>query len=274
MRLLLRSTGGLRELRRQPADAAPQFDNFAVAGDDVVWTESTDAGSTEIWSVNTRDGRPAHRLTADTGDTVFYGTQNDLVIAGGRVYWAAALKQGQDTEIRSVALTGGAVTARRESGTWALTTWPWLTDSTGGPSRMLRMRNFNTGRDVQVATSAEDAAECSPVWCRVMISGSEGLVRIDLMHPDGSARRRIAGADASAAVTDVAILDRFEILSQTIPGSDVTGVAALRVYDISTGTTVDISPAVSAAFTRAGVLWWSTGSTDTVMWHILDLRTV
>ena len=93
------------------------------------------------------------------------------------------------------------------------------------------------------------------------------------MRPDGSARRRIAGADASAAVIDVAVLDRFEILSQAGPGSDVTGVTGLRVYDISTGGTVDLSPAANSAFTRAGVLWWSTGSAEATMWHSVDLRT-
>ncbi|MFI1990848.1 hypothetical protein [Actinoplanes sp. NPDC020271] len=89
----------------------------------------------------------------------------------------------------------------------------------------------------------------------------------------GADRRRIAGADALAAVVDVAILDRFEILSRTVPGSDVTGVAALRVYDLSTGNTVGLSPAAGSASARGGMLWWSTGTAEATRWHSLDLRT-
>jgi hypothetical protein len=272
-RLLLRTTGGLRELRRLPTGTAPGFDDFVVAGDDVAWAESADEGPISIWSINLRNGRPARRLTADTGNAVFYGGQNDLVVAGGRVHWAASAADPAVTEIRSVALTGGPVTVRQERGTWGLSTWPWLTDAAGGPSSQIRLRDLSTGREVRVAMSAGDAAECSPVWCRVMVSDSRGLVRIDLMRPDGSARRRIAGAGTLAAVVDVAILDRFEILSQAVPGSDVTGVAGLRVYDISTGDTVDIAAGAGSAFARAGVLWWSTGSAEAARWHSLDLRT-
>ena len=38
--------------------------------------------------------------------------------------------------------------------------------------------------------------------------------------------------------------------------------------------TVDLHPAVTGAFTRGGVLWWSTGDQDSLVWHTLDLRTI
>ncbi len=37
------------------------------------------------------------------------------------------------------------------------------------------------------------------------------------MHPDGTARIRVAAAAVTAAITDIALADRFEILVSTIP---------------------------------------------------------
>jgi hypothetical protein len=31
---------------------------------------------------------------------------------------------------------------------------------------------------------------------------------------------------------------------------------------------------VDGAFSRAGMLWWSTSADDIVVWHTIDLRTV
>lgn len=270
-RLLLRDGDAFRELRRVPTASAPEFDDFTAAGDDVVWAESADEAPTRIWTVNLRDGRPPREVTADTGNAVFFGTQNDLVLADGRVHWAAAATTGV-TEIRSVALGGGPVQVRREKGEWALSNWPWLTDAAGGPASAVRLRNLSDGTEISVAVPGGQAAECSPTWCRVMVSDSRGLVRIDLMRPDGSERRRIAGAEVFAALGDVALLDRFEALSTTLPESELTGVAALSLYDVTSGRTVELCPAAGGAFARAGILWWSTGDATATMWHSLDLR--
>jgi hypothetical protein len=91
-------------------------------------------------------------------------------------------------------------------------------------------------------------------------------------RPDGTGRGSIAGAGDRPAVIDVAVLDRFVILSQPDPNTMLTGTAALRVYDLATGRTVTLSTAASGVYTHDGVLWWSTGETSPV-WHILDLRT-
>jgi hypothetical protein len=107
----------------------------------------------------------------------------------------------------------------------------------------------------------------------MVVAAGGDLIGIDVLHPDGSARRRVAGSGASAAIVDVAPLDRFEILSETGPTSDVTGSAPLLVYDLTTDRTVDISADVNGVFYRAGVLWWVTGDQDNTVWHTLDLRT-
>ncbi len=269
LRLVLRAASGPpRELRREPLDGNPQFDAFAAAGDDIVWAESGDRRpGTRIWTA-ARSGGPARLLTADTGNAVFSGNQYDLVLAGGRVHWAAAGGTGT-TEIRSVGLSGGGpVAVRSEPGQWSQTAWPWLIDETEN-----RLRNTATLRDVPIATTGTEQPTCSPIWCRVMVLNGDGLARVDLMHPDGSARRRIAGGNAQAAVNDVAVLDRFEILAEPGPDADLTGTAALIVYDVATERVVVVAPAVDGAFTRGGMLWWSTGDQETTTWHTIDLRT-
>jgi hypothetical protein len=274
-RLLVRNADeSVRELRRRPLAGNPEFGAFALDGDDVVWTESADGSAMQIWTAKTTGG-PARRLTADTGNAVFFGSQWDLVIAEGRVHWAAAAPEGKPvTEIRSVPLTGGPVAVREEPGTWALTAWPWLTDGGGDQAGTTRLRNMATNRDTSVQTTGPELITCAAVWCRVLVMNGDGLARIDLMHPDGTARRRVAGSTAGAAVADVAVLDRFEILSETAPDSDLTGTSGLLVHDIKTGRTIDVSPAVDGVFSRAGVLWWATGDQDSLVWHTVDLRTV
>ncbi|MEV0898452.1 hypothetical protein [Actinoplanes sp. NPDC049802] len=261
-----------RELRRLPAADEPRFEGLTVAGDEMVWTEAAGDRPVEVWAVRKEGGAP-RRLTADTGNTLFYGNQFDLVVADGRVHWAAG-EGDQTTEIRSVALSGGKVTVREEKGQWALSAWPWLTDDTGSQSGTVRMRNMTTGREVRAPVSGAEWTMCSPVWCRVMVMNGDGLARMDVMRPDGADRRRVAGPEAQAAVSDVAVLDRFEILSEPGPESDVTGVAGLVVHDLATGRTVTLAAAADLAATKDGMLWWSTGQQEAAVWHTLDLRTV
>lgn len=273
LRLVLRrGAGAVRELTRLPYAKNPVFGSFTVTGDDLLWTQSATDGDDELWTTGLRTWTPARRLTADLGNPMFFGTENDLVVAGGRVYWAAAPSGDAITEIRSVALTGGPVRVREQAGEWALSAWPWLIgdQSSGGTTRL---RDMLTGRTVAVQPGSGGLATCSPVWCRVMVTSGGKLDHVDLMHPDGSGRRRIAGGGAQAALSDVALLDRFELLSEPGPDSDLTGTSALLVYDLSTGRTILLSPGASAAFGGHGVIWWSTGDDETVMWHSLDLRT-
>ncbi|MFI5493997.1 hypothetical protein [Actinoplanes sp. NPDC051859] len=273
-RLVLRAAdGSVRELRRRPLDSLPEFGTLAVAGTDLVWTESANGEATEVWTATTTGDR-VRRLTQDTGNPVFAGSQWDVVLADGRAWWVATARDPKVTEIRSVALTGGAVTVRKEPGTWSLTAWPWLTDGGGDATGTSVLRSLTENKEQRVASTGTELTTCGPVWCRVLVLTADGLARIDAMHPDGSARRRIAGGEAGAAITDVAVLDRFEILSEARPDSDLTGTEGLLIYDLSDGRTIDVSEAVRGAFARGGVLWWSTGDQDSLLWHTVDLRTV
>jgi hypothetical protein len=249
-RLLLRSPAGLRELRRVTLADNPQFEAFTATADQLFWAESTAASpSVRLWTAPLRGG-PARLLTRDTGSAVFYGTQYDLVVAEGRLHWTAAAGAAS-TEVRSIPVGGGKVSVRTEPGQWSQSAWPWLVDD-GSTSGEPRLRNLATKRDTPVVSSGAEQLTCGPVWCRSMVMGDQTLAAIELVRPDGSDRRRIAGGAAQAAVTDVAILDRFEILAEPRPDSDVTGTSA-----------------------RGGMLWWSTSTADEdITWHTLDLRTI
>ena len=273
-RLLLRAGEGTpRELRRVPLDDNPQFEAFTTAGDQIFWAESSSAVTrVRLWTAN-RSGGPARLLTADTGNAVFYGNQYDLVVADGRVHWTAAPGDEGTTEVRSVPIAGGPVAVRSEPGQWAMSAWPWLVDD-GSSSGTPRLRNMVTARDTPIVSVGPEQLTCGPTWCRAMVIGGNAVARVDLVHPDGSGRRRIAGPAAQAAIADVAILDRFEILAEAGPETDLTGTAALVVYDIATGRTVDVAPASDGAFARGGMLWWSTSTEDEeITWHTVDLRT-
>jgi hypothetical protein len=277
LRLVLRAAdGALRELRRLPLADNPQFDGFTLAGGTLAWAETVtagDRGRTRMYVVDLRAATPARPLTADTGDVVFFGSDYDLVIARGRLHWAASGDGGRSTELRSVALTGGPIDTRTERGSWAQAAWPWLVS--GGADRIgaVQVRNRDDGRTTDVPLSGVESTVCSAVWCRVLVQGAGGLDRIDLMRPDGTDRRRIADGSAGAAVVDVAALDRFEILAVAGPDDAVVTSARLMVYDIATGRIVDVADGVDNVMCRGGVLWWSTGTDDLTMWHALDLRT-
>lgn len=277
LRLVVRGVdGSSRELRSLPLDQGPAYGSFAASDTELVWVESTSTNAAaHLWVADLRDTRsPARRLTTDTGAALLLGSQYDLIVNGGRVYWAAAPAGTGLTEIRSIPVAGGAISMRTREGLWGLSAWPWLTDGSEQTSRA-RLHNLATGRDVEVDTGkGTELLTCGPAWCRVMVVGDGGIARTDLMRHDGSARTTVADGNASAVGTDVAVLDRFELFFESRPGADRTTTSALLVHDITTERTVEVSPAVDGAFSRAGMLWWSTSEDDAVVWHTLDLRTV
>jgi hypothetical protein len=284
VRLMLRGAAGQpRELHRVAADQNPQFAGFATAGgpadDTVVWAESTadTAGhaETRIWKVNWRTAGKPTSLTADTGDAIFFNSQYDLVIAGGRVYWAAAARKEQvTTEVRSVALTGGKVAVRDVPGAYSLSAWPWLVSAGSGQAGPVDLVNLDDGRKVHVPAAQTELVTCSPAWCRVLVlSGSGGPARLDLMRSDGSDRRRMAGGQASSSTADVALLDRFEVLSQSGAGS-ATSSQEVMLYDAARMKIVLVAKAVGMVFARGGIVSWSTGDNESLVWHALDLRTL
>jgi hypothetical protein len=272
--VLLGADQKVRELRRLPVKINPSFQDVTVDGSMLVWAEQTGSGQVRIWTMNLTGGRPAHELTTDTGNAVFYRSQYDLEIANGQVHWVATAAGGI-TEVRSVALTGGPVTVRREPGAWQLSAWPWLANGVSAAIGTTLLRNLQTNQDISVRTgSARSAANCSPKWCVVMSLARSGYSNIDVMHPDGAARERIAGGDAAPGIPDVAVLDRFLPLAAVGPTSALTGNSELLVFDLAARRTIEVSPDAAKISYRAGVLWWATGNLDAYVWHSLDLRTI
>jgi hypothetical protein len=271
VRLVLRGAdASVRDLRRVRLDQRPSFQAFAVAGDVLAWAEGAKGSGTTMWAAGLRGTAPARRLTADTGAAVFYGSQYSLLIADGRLRWVA--EKGDVTEVRSMALTGGRVDVRAEPGSWVSSAWPWLVNGATDAAGTSMLRNVVTRQDVAVPRTRRATTGCSPVWCRVVSLSRDGA-RVELMRPDGSTRQRIAG-DATTVIADVVPLDRFEVLAQAGPNSDMTGNAQLIVYDMVARRTVEVSPDAGNVSYRAGVLWWSTGDQDSFLWHTVDLRTV
>lgn len=275
LRLVVRGAGAsIRQLRRLPANRHPSFSNFTRAGDLLAWVEDTSAGRRQLWSINLRQPQPARQLTADLGDAVLNGVPHDLVIAGGRLYWTAGTPQHRDTtEIRSIALAGGPTTTRVEPGQWHLSAWPWLANGAGQPAGTTALTNMTTHQTITVPGTGLHTTTCDPVWCQIVTLTRDLAPRTDLMHPDGSTRLHIPGVTVPAT-SDVAPLNRFEILSATGPYSNATGTSQLLIFDLATRRTVQISPAARGAAYNAGVLWWSTGPAGTSIWHTLDLRTI
>jgi hypothetical protein len=98
--------------------------------------------------------------------------------------------------------------------------------------------------------------------------------RIELMHPDGTAAELVAEGTAETVIADVAPLDRFEVLGEMGPNSAQTGNVQLRIFEVATRRTVQVSPDAGRIGYLNGVLWWSTGNLTSYVWHSLDLRTI
>jgi hypothetical protein len=182
------------------------------------------------------------------------------------VHWAGAARSADVvTEVRSVALTGGKVTVRAVPGAYSMSAWPWLVSAGSGQAGPVDLVNLDTSAKVRVPAAQAELVTCSPAWCRVLVlTGTGGPARVDLMRPDGSQRQRIAGGQASASTADVGLLDRFEVLSDND--------RKLQLYDAKAKRAVLVSEGVGMVFARGGVLTWSTGDNEAMVWHALDLR--
>src|SRR5262249_10097854 len=177
--------------------------------------------------------------------------------------------------VRSVAMTGGNVTVRDVPGAYSLSAWPWLVSAGSGQAGPVDLVNLDNGRKVHVPAAQTELVTCSPAWCRVLVlSGTGGPARVDLMHPDGTDRRREGGGQAAAATADVALLDRYEVLTQGGATGSLTSSQDLMLYDVAKKRTVLVSTGVGTVFARGGVLTWSTGDNEALVWHALDLRTL
>jgi hypothetical protein len=272
LRLVLRrADGSVREIRRVPQTLFPSFSAITAAGGALVWVEQTNRGPGQLWTAGLREGA-ARRLTADVGQIAYNQSDDDLVVAGGRVYWTAAGVAGV-TDVRSVPVAGGAVTTRAEAGDWKLSTWPWLVNGVTDATGATELRNLVTGQDKNVTSTVRGIARCGPDWCRVARLEADGTA-IDLMRPDGSGRRRIGDTTMATVLSDPAPLDRFEVMGRIGTNTELTNHVQLVAYEIATRRLVVISPDAFDVDYRGGVLWWSTGNADAFVRHALDLRTV
>ena len=273
LRLLIRRPdGSQRQLRRLPVRGNPSFSAITAGGDVAVWAEGDGDLRPQLWAVDLRDGRPPRRLTADMGEARFYLSEYDLVIADGRVRWVAAAGGNEATEVRSVALTGGAVRLERQPGTWQLSAWPWMVDGVTSGAGATTLKNLVTGGSLAVRADPRAVTNCGPLWCRAVSLTEEGT-RLDLMRPDGTSRHKIAEGPMETVTADVGVLGRFEVYAETGGNADFSGNVRLMIYDIAGRRTVQISPDAANVGYRGGVLWWSTGTAEVFLRHSLDLRT-
>jgi hypothetical protein len=212
-------------------------------------------------------------ITGDTGRAAFFGSEHDIVVNAGRLYWTArAPGRAVATEVRSVRIGGGAVEVRTHPGVWTLSSWPWLASASS--SGRAQLRDIDTARVVVVDAAGDLLDRCGPTWCRVFVWGGDGPVRCELMRLDGSQRLPVADG-VIASIVDVAVLDRFEVYSERASAlSTAIGARRLLVYDLKTRQSTTVSETAAESFYRAGVLWWSTRAGERITWHTLDLRTV
>ncbi|MBX6748450.1 MAG: hypothetical protein IRY85_02070 [Micromonosporaceae bacterium] len=268
--ILARASGSFTELRRLPAGENPQVNGFAVDGDTLVWMESTTrngAPATTLWRTTWSVDTPPVRVTTDTGEPTFIGFATDVVIHNGTVTWISLDPQGSGgMQVRSVPVGGGPVTVRPLDGEYRLSAPPWVVTATAGPGQPITLLNLDTNQRIDVSVEPTDVAVCDPVWCRLTVINDQGLVAIDVMQPDGTGRRRIAGPEATPTIGDVALLDRYVPLSV-----DRSAGVGLSIVDLTTGKTQLVAARATNVAGRGGIVWWSTGAGPELIWHSLDL---
>ncbi len=275
--LVVPDAGAIQELRRLRAESAPQFFGFTSGSGWVAWAESSEDASgtrrTSMWVIGTDLAGAPRKIVADAGDVRQTDSTYDLAIMDGRLHWTA-MRSGDDasTELRSVVLDGGDPRTTTVPRLWSPVAWPWLMDSTdavGGGRIVLMNRVDQTTREFTAGPA--DFPACGATWCRSIVIDDGSSGRVDLVRVDGTERRRIAGPDVGFPVTDVAVLDRFEVLTGLDPASRAAQGRPLQIYDIARDATVTVaSDAISVRY-AGGFLWWSSGFEDRVSWTVLEL---
>ena len=244
--------------------------------DQLFWLELADDVDgnrvTTLWQAGLAGG-PARLLATDSDGLLYYDSVYDLQIVRGTAYWAAAGAEGGG-EIRSVPVTGGAVRVRPLDRLFALTAWPWVTSSAGSRPGDVELLNLESGERRTVPAGPNEILTCTPVWCRVTTLVNQGRsLTFEAEHLDGALRQKIGTGALTPLNTDVALLDRFEVLASTAASNDSAYGQQLWLRDLTAGRTVLLADGVTATIgSRGAYLWWSTGDNETVTWHLLDLR--
>ncbi len=248
-----------------------------VEGDQVFWLESgPDAegrGTTSVWRSGLRDGR-TRLLNTAVSDLAYFDSQYDLELVDGRLYWAAYVSHGRG-EIWSISIDGGSLTVRSFGRLYGLTTWPWITSSAGdGNAGDVDMINLRTGEHRTVKGTADQYLNCTPAWCRVTTLVNQNTdIQVTLEHPDGTHVVGFAHHSLSPVNTDVALLDRFEVVESAAGSNPVDQTQLIWLHDLTNGRDVLLDQSATGQIgSRNGFLWWSTGDNEATVWHVLDLR--
>jgi hypothetical protein len=274
---IARPSGRARILQTDVPGLA-SFDALTASGGSLFWmrTRTDESGQqhTSLWTASLTGSGPPRQLAANAGTPEFGGTRYSLQAESGRLHWTGSNTDGGPaTTLYSIPVTGGRVTTRAIPGAWQLSAWPWLT-TPPSPVPTVTLLNVVTGQRVAVRAPKARITVCGPAWCRISAGDSAQPQDTTVMHPDGSARRRIATGGTTAISDEVALEGRFEPLGGTIDPNAVTAATALTLYDLRTGRTVMVDPAATEARASGDYLWWSSGDNETRAWHGLDLRTL
>ena len=281
-RLVIRSgNGAIRTLRPLQGQQGSTVAALTAVADQLYWLELADGGdgkrTTTLWRAGLSGAAsadaPATLLATDSSDLLYYDSAYDLQVVDGTLHWAAASAEGGG-ELRSVPIAGGVVNVRKLDRLFALTAWPWVTSSGGSKPGDVELLNLTSGERRTVPAGASEILTCTPVWCRVTTLVNQGQsLKFEVEHLDGRDRRAIGNTSLTPLNTDVALLDRFEVLAST-SSSNASGYAQkLWLQDLKAGRAVLLDDSVTATVSsRGSFLWWSTGNNETVSWHILDLR--
>jgi hypothetical protein len=267
----------LRVLRTMQGTEAPTVTATASANGMLYWLEfSTDSRGgpiTTVWRASLTAATAPKLLATDRTELIFFDSQYDLELANGRLWWAA-YGSGRKGEIRSVGVGGGAVTGTTYGATYVLSTWPWLVGFTDGQAGPVQLFNPTTATRVTVAAQADQFLSCTPAWCRITNLIDQGTaVSVDLEHPDGTHLAHLNPGTPVPLNTDVALLNRFEVVGSVSKDSANGNTQSLFLHDLTTGREVLLDAAATGTVSsRDGILWWSVGDNETLDWRVLDLR--
>jgi hypothetical protein len=276
--VLLTDPARPRPLQTLSPSTGDNVEAVAATPDRVFWLRSVDGSGggpeqASVWTAR-RDGGPAQPLTTTAGPATTSSSQFDLQVADGRLYWTTVSPGSvPTTELRSIAVSGGPVRVQSFPGSYGLTTWPWLTTTLGGIGGVNELRNAVTGQRVPVATGSADQPTCTPTRCRVQTSTASGT-RITYGRPDGTGRRVVPPDAGTPATAEVALLDRFAVLTAPTSTDVNSALQRLVLDDLTADRRVTMDVGVTRVGGYGSWLWWSTGDQETLTWHLLDLSTL
>ncbi|MBV1849915.1 hypothetical protein [Catellatospora tritici] len=273
IRLLLLGGGQQRVLDTVPRERAPEFAGFTTDGTTLAWLELTSdkegAAHTRVMAATLAAGAP-RELTADTGNVLLFDKQGDLSLHDGQLSWISDIGKADVSAVYTLPLTGGKPQRLEVPGAWSISAWPWLVSEDTADGTPVRLRDLVGGAETTVAAHSGEMLSCSPTWCRSSTIGSDdATTTIELRRPDGSGAVRTATGSVAAAVTDIAMLDRYEVYSRAASDYSAT---ELLLFDLKTGRLSRVAPVANQVVARDGVLWWSTGDNETLKWHVLNLH--